>query len=78
MSSTITISEYQKDWYKKNKEKKKEINKKYNLKKRDELKKQYKCECGGNYTHQQKSTHFKTKKHLRYLLIKEMINNITE
>ena len=41
-----------------------EKNKEQILQKRD---KQFTCECGGKYTHQHKTTHFKTKKHQDYI-----------
>jgi hypothetical protein len=34
---------------------------------KEKQKKKYDCECGGKYTHEHKSKHFKTKKHLLYL-----------
>ena len=35
---------------------------------KDEMNKNYDCECGGKYTHAHKSRHFKTVKHKNYLL----------
>ena len=47
-----TPEDYQKAYYIDNKEK---------------LKEKFDCQCGGNYTYSQKSTHQKTAKHLNYL-----------
>ena len=54
------------------KEKNKECNKRYNTINKDkrnlQLNKPFICECGGNYTHSNRQRHFKTKKHMNYLL----------
>ena len=34
---------------------------------REYLTEKFTCECGGKYTYSQKSTHFKTNKHLNYI-----------
>ena len=62
----LTISKYnenKEEYLKKMKEyqenHKEELNDKYN--------KKHNCECGGRYTHRNKSTHLKSKKHNTYL-----------
>ena len=50
-----------------NKEKKKITNKKYNQKNKEMRNEKFNCQCGGRYTHQGKSTHFKSKLHQKYL-----------
>lgn len=46
-------------------------NKNYYKKNKDKLKELINCECGGKYRKYNKSKHFKTKKHLKYLENKE-------
>ena len=41
--------------------------KQYKIDTKEKLKSKTSCVCGGKYTHQNRSTHFKTKKHLKYL-----------
>jgi len=60
-----------KEYREENKEKKKEYNKEYReenkqaiAEKRNE---KFTCECGGKYTHNNKTIHFKTKKHIEFL-----------
>ena len=48
-------------------EKLKELNKQYRTKNAEKIYQKYDCECGGKYTHQSKTTHFKTKKHQNYI-----------
>ena len=52
------------------KEYKKEISKAYHQLNKDKilgkLKEKHECECGGKYTHGNKSKHFKSKKHIKY------------
>lgn len=52
----LTYTEYKKAYKIKNKEK---------FSNQNSVK--YNCECGGKYTYQHKSKHFKTKKHLNYI-----------
>jgi hypothetical protein len=52
----VKINEYQKDYRDNNKDK---LNK--------NAKQKYTCECGGNYTHANKSQHNKTTKHIKYI-----------
>jgi hypothetical protein len=40
---------------------------KYRLDNKEKRSKKFVCECGGKYTHNDKATHFKTIKHLKYL-----------
>ena len=44
-----------------------EKNKQYKLDNIEKLRKKCNCECGGKFTHQNKSQHYKSKKHLKYL-----------
>ena len=71
------IKEYQKEYHNNNKEKIDKNNKEYynnNKEKfreyynnnKDKIQEKHKCECGGKYTHQHKSVHFNTKKHIEY------------
>ena len=46
------INEYQKEYYETNK---------------DKLTEKFTCECGGRYTHKNKTTHNKTKKHISFI-----------
>jgi hypothetical protein len=50
------VIEYQKDYYTRNKDKKK-----------DYLQEKHQCLCGGCFTTANRSAHFKTKKHLKYI-----------
>ncbi len=70
------IKEYNKEYYNNHKEKKKEYyenNKKKINEKRSE---KINCECGGKYTHNNKSIHFNSQKHQNFhsFLIKENKN----
>ena len=64
------IAERQKGYYLEHKEEKKEYQKEYNLKNKEHIAEQKSkkiiCECGGNYTHGDKSRHFKSKRHSIY------------
>lgn len=55
-----------------------EYYKQYRERNKDELNskrnKKFECECGGKYTKQHQSIHFKSKKHLKYL--ENQINNL--
>ena len=41
--------------------------KKYQKKNREKLLQKYNCNCGGRYVYKNKSTHFKTKQHIKWL-----------
>ena len=58
--------EYDKEYYEKNKDKIIEQKKEYYEENKEKINRQYECECGGKYTHQNKLQHLKTKKHLNY------------
>lgn len=51
------IIQYNKDYWEQNKKRRQEISSR-----------KIKCECGGNYTHEHKQVHCRTKKHQRYLV----------
>jgi len=51
----------------KNPEKNRQQCKKYREKKREKLLQKYNCNCGGRYVYKNKSTHFKTKQHIKWL-----------
>lgn len=55
-----------KEYRKKNDDKIKEQQKEYRIKNADNLKKKHKCDCGGRYTTENKSRHFKSKKHIEH------------
>jgi hypothetical protein len=63
-----TIVEKKKEEYNQNKDKYLERAKQYNIKNQDKLKEQIICSCGGHYSFQAKSKHFKTKKHQAYMI----------
>ena len=75
--------EHFKEYYKQYREQNKEYFKVYREQNKEKIKEQikkrnnqpFKCECGGNYTYVNKSTHFKSKKHLDYLNTKEATNS---
>lgn len=67
------ISEYHKEYYTEHKAEIDEKAKKYVLEHKTELNKKCDCECGGKFTHRQKSTHFKSKLHLEFLKNKTII-----
>ncbi len=69
------IIQYQKEYRKLNKDKIKEKQKEYYYKKIDKIREKQKeygknicfCECGNQYTKYSKSSHIKSKKHLKYI-----------
>lgn len=61
------IALYQKEHYQDNKEQISLQNKEYKESNKDKLREKFDCSCGGKYTHDHKSYHFKTLKHLKYL-----------
>jgi len=56
-----------KEWHQDNKNELNQKYKQYYQDNKEQLKKRHECECGGKYTHKNKSAHLKTKKHLKYL-----------
>ena len=64
--------EYNKEYTEKNKEKRKENMKEHYQQNKNKIKEKrsvkINCECGGKYTRHHKSTHFKSKKHLKKIL----------
>ena len=58
--------EYDKIYRELNKDKILEKKKEYKNINKEIIRAQYQCVCGGRYTHDQKSRHFKTKKHIKY------------
>ena len=67
------IKEYQKEWRENNKEKIKEYQednkehaKEYYKNNKEQRREKFNCECGGRYSNDHKSTHYKTKKHLAF------------
>ena len=67
-------NEYQKEYRENNQEKAKKYQKKYRENNIDKAKGKTICYCGGRYTHQNKSIHFKTKKHQLYKLFNQPID----
>ena len=65
------LSDYIKNYYNNNKDKEKLKNRNYYIKNNEKLTEKISCECGGKYTHLNKSKHFKTQKHSNYMLSKE-------
>jgi hypothetical protein len=61
------IAEFQKLYRENNKEVLSDYKKQYRENKIELLTEKIKCECGGIYTHQHKSTHQKTKKHCKFI-----------
>jgi hypothetical protein len=61
------IAEQKKILYLANREQKIENQKIYALANKERLRQKIDCPCGGKYTHQSISTHFKTQKHTAYL-----------
>ena len=59
--------EYMKEYQKLNKDKLVEKNKDYYNSNKEIIRAKYECACGGKYTHDHKSQHFKTKKHIEYI-----------
>jgi hypothetical protein len=68
--------QYKKDYYKKNKNEINDRHKDYYIrnkdKRKDYLQEKHQCLCGGCYTTQHKSAHFKTKKHIQYIQENEL------
>jgi hypothetical protein len=66
----LTESEYKKQYHQDNKEARNRTSHQYRLDNKEALaqiaKTKYICECGGRYTQRNKSTHLKTKTHLKY------------
>jgi len=60
--------EYFKEYYENNKEKYKVNQKEYYENNREQKNKKYDCECGGKYTQQHKSQHFKSIKHTAWFM----------
>ena len=60
------IDKIRKEYLNNNKDKIAEKNKEYRNINKDKINEKHKCECGGKYIHQNKSSHFKTKKHIQY------------
>ena len=60
------IIEYKKQYYEEHREELLEQKKKYREEFREKLYEKFECECGGEYTKNGKSKHFKTKKHTNY------------
>ena len=72
--------EHHKKYWAKNKDKIAERQAEYYLKKKEKYKLRESkrpviyndCECGGRYTNKNKSTHFKSKKHTKYMVNKDL------
>jgi len=60
------VQEKNKEYYNNNKDKVQEKNKDYYNCNKEIFRAQYQCACGGRYTHDHKSRHLKTKKHIQY------------
>ena len=56
-----------KEYVEANKEKVKEHKKKYVEANKEKINEKFTCECGGKYIYYNKSRHFKTKKHLKFV-----------
>ena len=63
----VTDSVRKKIYYDQNRDKINEKHKVYREQRRDVNKEKHRCECGGCYTTQNKSIHFKTKIHIKYI-----------
>ena len=61
------INEKCKEYKENNKEKIKEYKKEYRENNKEKINEKHNCPCGGRYTHQNKTIHFKTQKHKKYL-----------
>jgi len=61
------IKEYYKEYVEANKERLKEYRKEYVEANKEREKEKFTCECGGKYTYKNKSQHFKSKKHLKFV-----------
>jgi hypothetical protein len=64
----VEEAEWHKKYYETHKVKIIERKKKYNEENAVKLKEKFNCECGGKYTHANKSQHEKTKKHINYFM----------
>jgi len=68
----IKKKEYDKKYREANKDKLNQYIKEYRENNKDKLKEQqqkkYECECGGKYTHQNKSIHIKSKRHRLHII----------
>jgi hypothetical protein len=62
-----THCQQMKQHYEANKEVIKERHKKYYVTNKEKFNQKYKCKCGGQYTHTNKTKHEKTKKHIQYM-----------
>ena len=56
-----------KEWYIDNKDKIIQYRKEYCILNKEISRVKYECACGGRYTHDHKSVHFKTMKHIKYI-----------
>lgn len=69
------IKEYNKELYENNRHKRLQQAKEWSEANKDKIakrtQKKYDCKCGGKYTHQNKSIHFKTQKHQAHISLKE-------
>jgi hypothetical protein len=67
-----TLTEYMTQYYQDNREDRLLKRHKYYQKNREDIllkaKEKFKCECGGKYTYQNKTTHCKSKRHQKYIL----------
>ena len=70
------INEQHKQYNEVNKKRIKEVMKKYYEDNKEKIKAKITCDCGGKYTHNNKTTHFKTKKHQTYDKQQQQIINI--
>ena len=69
-----------KQYYENNKEHIKETNKQYRDNHKEYYQSKFKCICGGCYSRRDKSTHYKTKKHINYMTkhdnVMEKVNDL--
>tara|TARA_R110001606_G_scaffold312089_1_gene458840 strand:- start:57 stop:641 length:585 start_codon:yes stop_codon:yes gene_type:complete len=61
------LKEHEKRYREEHREQKKEYDKEYRENNKKKKQEKFDCECGGKYTHNHKSKHFKTKIHKNYL-----------
>jgi hypothetical protein len=61
------LDEYNKKYYENNKELIKELKKNWYEKNKEKFSEKFNCECGGKYIFQNKTQHFKTKKHTKFM-----------
>ena len=75
-----TKKEYNKEYYQENKEilkeKHKESREEYKKENKDKINQKFNCECGGKYTHNHKSRHLKSKKHLSKIPIINVVQEL--